>query len=105
MDLDDLVGVRVLVFPFLIPVPPISPGPPLLLDVAATEQGCAHVITDGLVGEERKMMPLLGFLAKSRREAEFPTEVLLSPGWLEMLLMMIDGAGGVILLFSKKCCW
>ena len=51
------------------------------------------------------MMPLLGFLAKSRREAEFPTEVLLSPGWLEMLLMMIDGAGGVILLFSKKCCW
>ena len=49
--------------------------------MAATEQGRAHVITDGLVGEEQKMMPLLGFLAKSRREAEFPTEILLSPGW------------------------
>ena len=50
---------------------------PLLLDVAASENGRAHVITDGLVGAEQKMMPLLGFLAKSRREAEFPTEILM----------------------------
>ena len=50
---------------------------PLLLDVAATENGRAHVITDGLAGAEEEMMPLLGFLAKSRREAEFPTEILM----------------------------
>ena len=50
---------------------------PLLLDVAATENGRAHVITDGLVGAEQEMMPLLGFLAKSKREAEFPTEILM----------------------------
>ena len=50
---------------------------PLLLDVAATENGRAHVITDGLAGAEQQMMPLLGFLAKSRREAEFPTEILM----------------------------
>ena len=50
---------------------------PLLLDVAATENGRAHVITDGLAGAEQEMMPLLGFLAKSRREAEFPTEILM----------------------------
>ena len=53
---------------------------PLLLDVAATENGRAHVITDGLVGAEQQMMPLLGFLAKSRREAEFPTEILMRFG-------------------------
>eukprot|EP00435_Cladocopium_sp_Y103_P039628 s4551_g10.t1 len=53
---------------------------PLLLDVAATENGRAHVITDGLVGAEQQMMPLLGFLAKSRREAEFPTEILMRLG-------------------------
>ena len=56
---------------------------PLLLDVAATENvenGRAHVITDGLVGDEQKMIPLLGFLAKSRREAEFPAEILLQLG-------------------------
>jgi hypothetical protein len=52
----------------------------LLLDVAATENGRAHVITDGLVGAEQQMMPLLGFLAKSRREAEFPTEILMRLG-------------------------
>jgi hypothetical protein len=78
----------------------------LLLDVAATEQGRAHVITDGLVGEEQKMMPLLGFLAKSRREAEFPTEILLSPGWVEMLLMVLCWACcywvGVLKYFQKK---
>ena len=50
---------------------------PLLLDVGATENGRAHVITDGLAGAEQEMMPLLGFLAKSRREAEFPTEILM----------------------------
>ena len=53
---------------------------PLLLDVAATENGRAHVITDGLAGAEQEMMPLLGFLAKSRREAEFPTEILMCLG-------------------------
>ena len=53
---------------------------PLLLDVAASENGRAHVITDGLVGAEQEMMPLLGFLAKSRREAEFPTEILMRLG-------------------------
>ena len=56
---------------------------PLLLDVAASENGRAHVITDGLVGAEQEMMPLLGFLAKSRREAEFPTEILMRLGkWM-----------------------
>ena len=54
---------------------------PLLLDVAATENGRAHVITDGLVGAEQEMMPLLGFLAKSKREAEFPTEILMRLGF------------------------
>ena len=53
---------------------------PLLLDVAATEDGCAHVITDGLAGSEQQMIPLLGFLAKSQREAEFPIEILMRPG-------------------------
>ena len=52
----------------------------MLLDVAATENGRAHVITDGLAGAEQQMMPLLGFLAKSRREAEFPTEILMRLG-------------------------
>ena len=31
-------------------------------------------------GREQEMMPLLGFLAKSRREAEFPTEILMCLG-------------------------
>ena len=53
---------------------------PLLLDVAATEDGCAHVITDGLAGSEQEMIPLLGFLAKSQREAEFPIAILMRPG-------------------------
>ena len=48
--------------------------------MAATEGGHAHVITDGLVGREQKMLPLLGFLCKSRREAEFPTEILMRLG-------------------------
>eukprot|EP00435_Cladocopium_sp_Y103_P005523 s3126_g1.t2 len=33
----------------------------------------AHVITDGLAAAEERQMPLLGFLAKSLREANFPT--------------------------------
>ena len=53
---------------------------PLLLDVAATEDGRAHVITDGLAGIEQEMIPLLGFLAKSQREAEFPIAILMRPG-------------------------
>ena len=49
-------------------------GTPLLLDVAATDSSNeAHVITDGLAAEEARQMPLLGFLAKSLREANFPT--------------------------------
>eukprot|EP00435_Cladocopium_sp_Y103_P010191 s5763_g2.t1 len=52
---------------------------PLLLDVAATEDGRSHVITDGLAGLEQEMIPV-GFLAKSQREAEFPIEILMRPG-------------------------
>lgn len=63
----------------------------MLLDVAATEDGRSHVITDGLVGAEQRMMPLLGFLAKSRREAEFPTEILMKPSCQEQRL----GSGAV----------
>ena len=49
-------------------------GTPLLLDVAATDSSNeAHVITDGLAAKEARQMPLLGFLAKSLREANFPT--------------------------------
>eukprot|EP00438_Fugacium_kawagutii_P005878 Skav214413 [mRNA] locus=scaffold586:148610:155827:+ [translate_table: standard] len=53
---------------------------PLMLDVAATEHGRAHVITDGLAGIEQKMMPFLAFLVKSQREAEFPAEILMRLG-------------------------
>ena len=66
--------------PLLVLCPGSSLRSPLLLDVAATEGGHAHVITDGMVGREQQMMPLLGFLCKSRREAEFPTEILLRLG-------------------------
>ncbi|CAE7501557.1 Igfals [Symbiodinium natans] len=49
----------------------------LLLDVAATDASHkAHLITDGFAGPEQCQMPLLGFLAKSTREAGFPTEIL-----------------------------
>ncbi|CAL1164568.1 unnamed protein product [Cladocopium goreaui] len=49
-------------------------GTPLLLDVAATDSSNeAHVITDGLAAPEARLMPLLGFLAKALREANFPT--------------------------------
>ncbi|CAK9085672.1 unnamed protein product, partial [Durusdinium trenchii] len=49
-------------------------GTPLLLDVAATDSSNqAYVITDGLAAAEARQMPLLGFLAKSLREANFPT--------------------------------
>ncbi|CAL1171917.1 unnamed protein product, partial [Cladocopium goreaui] len=49
-------------------------GTPLLLDVAATDSSNeAHVITDGLAAPEARLMPLLGFLTKALREANFPT--------------------------------
>mmetsp|Transcript_18306 Transcript_18306/g.21304 ORF Transcript_18306/g.21304 Transcript_18306/m.21304 type:complete len:204 (+) Transcript_18306:161-772(+) len=49
-------------------------GMPLLLDVAATDSSNqAYVITDGLAAAEARQMPLLGFLAKSLREVNFPT--------------------------------
>ena len=65
--------------------------------MAATEGGHAHVITDGLVGREQKMLPLLGFLCKSRREAEFPTEILMRLGyeyvdvWAVVIFMVVEG--------------
>lgn len=52
-------------------------GMPLLLDVAATDPANeAHVLTDGLAAAEASRMPLLGFLAKSVREAAFPTPLV-----------------------------
>ena len=49
----------------------------LLLDVAATAtDGVAHVITDGLVGAETRVLPILGLLCKSRREQCFPMDLL-----------------------------
>ena len=36
----------------------------------------AHVLTDGLAAAEASRMPLLGFLAKSVREAAFPTPLV-----------------------------
>ncbi|CAL1129729.1 unnamed protein product, partial [Cladocopium goreaui] len=52
-------------------------GMPLLLDVAATDSANeAHVLTDGLAAAEACRMPLLGFLAKSVREAAFPTPLV-----------------------------
>ena len=48
--------------------------------MAATEDGRAHVITDGLAGSEQEMIPLLGLLAKSQREAGFPIAILMRPG-------------------------
>ena len=36
----------------------------------------AHVLTDGLAAAEACRMPLLGFLAKSVREAAFPTPLV-----------------------------
>ena len=49
----------------------------LLLDVAATDLGhVAHVITDGLVGAEIRVLPILGLLCKSRREQSFPMDLL-----------------------------
>ncbi|CAK9106537.1 unnamed protein product [Durusdinium trenchii] len=49
---------------------------PLLLDLAAVASFEAHMVTDGLAGVERQMMPLLGMLSKSQRESYFPAEVL-----------------------------
>ncbi|CAL1152676.1 unnamed protein product, partial [Cladocopium goreaui] len=49
----------------------------LLLDVAATDLcHVAHVITDGLVGAETRVLPILGLLCKSRREQSFPMDLL-----------------------------
>ena len=49
----------------------------LLLDVAATDLcHIAHVITDGLVGAETRVLPILGLLCKSRREQSFPMDLL-----------------------------
>ncbi|CAE7557559.1 Igfals [Symbiodinium natans] len=48
----------------------------LYLDVAATSGDVAHILTDGLAGKEAKLLPLLGLLAKSRREEAFPAELL-----------------------------
>eukprot|EP00435_Cladocopium_sp_Y103_P002318 s3889_g1.t1 len=48
-------------------------GMPLLLD--------AHVITDGLAAPEARLMPLLGFLTKSLREANFPTLLAQKADW------------------------
>ncbi|CAL1154760.1 unnamed protein product [Cladocopium goreaui] len=49
----------------------------LLLDVAATDLcHVAHVITDGLVGAETRVLPILGLLCKSRRGQSFPMDLL-----------------------------
>ena len=48
----------------------------LLLDVGATAMGQAHLITDGLAGQEIDMVPVLGWHSKTQREATFPTEIL-----------------------------
>ncbi|CAJ1403558.1 unnamed protein product [Effrenium voratum] len=49
----------------------------LLLDVCATDaDGVAHVITDGLAGAERTMVPLLGLHHKTCREMTFPVHIL-----------------------------
>ncbi|CAE7571755.1 Igfals [Symbiodinium sp. CCMP2592] len=50
----------------------------LRLDVATTHGSIAHVITDGLAGEETSVLPVLGLVAKSRREEAFPTALLRS---------------------------
>ena len=45
----------------------------LLLDVGASDaMGHAHLITDGLAGEELDMLPVLAWHSKARREAPFP---------------------------------
>ena len=48
----------------------------LLLDVGATAAGQAHLITDGLAGQEIDMVPVLAWHSKTQREATFPTEIL-----------------------------
>ena len=61
---------------------PGNAGSALLLDLAATDDvgERAHVITDGLAETEQQLMPFLGFLAKSHREANFPTQILTKLG-------------------------
>ena len=51
----------------------------LLLDIAATDDDgtTAHVITDGLSEKEQQLIPFLGFIAKSQREAKFPKQILM----------------------------
>ena len=45
----------------------------LLLDVGASDAtGHAHLITDGLAGQELDMLPVLAWHSKARREAPFP---------------------------------
>ena len=45
----------------------------LLLDVGASDaSGNAHLITDGLAGQELDMLPVLAWHSKARREALFP---------------------------------
>ena len=45
----------------------------LLLDVGASDaSGLAHLITDGLAGQEMDMLPVLAWHSKARREALFP---------------------------------
>ena len=50
----------------------------LLLDLATASADAkdASLVTDGLAGVETQMMPLLGMLAKSQREASFPAEIM-----------------------------
>ena len=48
----------------------------LLLDVGATAMGQAHLITDGLAGQEIDMVPVLAWHSKTQREATFPTKIL-----------------------------
>ena len=64
---------------------PGNAGSALLLDLAATDDvgERAHVITDGLAETEQQLMPFLGFLAKSHREANFPTQILTKLGRLK----------------------
>jgi len=49
------------------------------LDIAATDDDgtTAHVITDGLSEKEQQLIPFLGFIAKSQREAKFPKQILM----------------------------
>ena len=58
----------------------LSSGPQSMFEILFGRYLQVHVITDGLADVDSGQLPLLGFLAKSVREAAFPTRLIRKAG-------------------------